>query len=277
MARPSLVPLALLMSLCLVPLVGASDDALSPLPEQDFTLAHARHLLFRAGFGGSPEEVQRLHRLGLRGMVQRLVHYRDTPDVVGEIEVPAPDRAAFRRCAASTRTGRRKLRNELRRADQREFTKLRNWWVERMPPHESPARRAHDAVLARSLHVESSATSGTRITCTCTEPDAPARMRPATSASCCTRSRSDPAMLEYLDNNRNRKGRPNENYAREVMELFTLGIGNYTEQDIKEAARSFTGWTFDRFGDEFRFNRRQHDFGHEDRARHESGQASNGN
>jgi len=54
----------------------------------------------------------------------------------------------------------------------------------------------------------------------------------------------DPAMLLWLDNNTNVKGHPNENYAREVMELFTVGIGNYTEEDIQEAARAFTGWKF---------------------------------
>ena len=52
----------------------------------------------------------------------------------------------------------------------------------------------------------------------------------------------DPAMLRWLDNESNRKGHPNENYARELFELFTLGDGNYTETDIKEAARAFTGW-----------------------------------
>src|SRR5207237_829298 len=56
----------------------------------------------------------------------------------------------------------------------------------------------------------------------------------------------DPAMLIWLDNRQNRKGSPNENYAREVMELFTVGIGNYTEQDIHEAARAFTGHTLDK-------------------------------
>src|SRR6266702_46623 len=56
----------------------------------------------------------------------------------------------------------------------------------------------------------------------------------------------DPAMVIYLDNAQNRKGTPNENFAREVMELFTLGEGHYAEQDIKEAARAFTGWSLDR-------------------------------
>src|SRR5262249_44683761 len=53
----------------------------------------------------------------------------------------------------------------------------------------------------------------------------------------------DPAMLIWLDARDSKKGNPNENYARELMELFSLGIGNYTEGDIREAARAFTGWT----------------------------------
>lgn len=69
-----------------------------------------------------------------------------------------------------------------------------------------------------------------------------------------------PAMLQYLNNQQNRKGHPNENFARELMELFTLGRGNYTEDDIKESARSFTGWKYDEDGN-FLFNTRQHDVG----------------
>jgi len=67
-----------------------------------------------------------------------------------------------------------------------------------------------------------------------------------------------PAMLQYLNNLQNRKGRPNENFARELMELFTLGRGHYTEQDIKESARSFTGWIYNKEG-EFEFNQKVHD------------------
>ena len=58
-----------------------------------------------------------------------------------------------------------------------------------------------------------------------------------------------PSMLQFLNNQQNKKGRPNENFAREVMELFTMGRGNYTEQDIKEAARAFTGWGFNAQGE----------------------------
>lgn len=69
-----------------------------------------------------------------------------------------------------------------------------------------------------------------------------------------------PAMLQYLNNQQNRKGKPNENFARELMELFTLGRGNYTEQDIKESARSFTGWMYDKDGS-FIFRQNLHDTG----------------
>ncbi|HLG36038.1 MAG TPA: DUF1800 family protein, partial [Bacteroidia bacterium] len=68
----------------------------------------------------------------------------------------------------------------------------------------------------------------------------------------------DAAMMIYLNNQQNTKEAPNENFAREVMELFTLGIGHYTDQDIKEAARAFTGWRINRKG-EFEMNAKQHD------------------
>jgi len=69
----------------------------------------------------------------------------------------------------------------------------------------------------------------------------------------------DPAMLRWLDNETNAKGHPNENFARELFELFTLGEGHYTERDIQEAARAFTGWHI--LHDKFRFSRALHDDG----------------
>ena len=71
----------------------------------------------------------------------------------------------------------------------------------------------------------------------------------------------DTAMLVWLDSNRNVKGAPNENYAREVMELFSLGVGNYTEKDIQEAARAFTGWHHDAEVNKFENNPLLHDDG----------------
>jgi uncharacterized protein (DUF1800 family) len=71
----------------------------------------------------------------------------------------------------------------------------------------------------------------------------------------------DPAMLIYLDNAGSRRQAPNENFAREVMELFTLGEGHYSERDVKEAARAFTGWSLDRDTGEFTYRRSWHDSG----------------
>ena len=71
----------------------------------------------------------------------------------------------------------------------------------------------------------------------------------------------DPAMIIYLDNETNRKGNANENFAREVMELFTLGVGHYTEADVKAAARAFTGWRVNPGSGKFFFDARQHDNG----------------
>ncbi len=70
-----------------------------------------------------------------------------------------------------------------------------------------------------------------------------------------------PAMILFLNNQQNRKQQPNENFAREVMELFTMGRGNYIEKDVKEAARAFTGWAFKRRAGEFEFRENQHDDG----------------
>lgn len=74
----------------------------------------------------------------------------------------------------------------------------------------------------------------------------------------------DPAMLNFLNNQQNNKAKPNENFARELMELFTIGRGNYSEKDVKESARAFTGWKTNRRTGEFLFDRRNHDFGNKE-------------
>ena len=69
----------------------------------------------------------------------------------------------------------------------------------------------------------------------------------------------DPAIIIYLDGHKNRKANPNENFARELLELFTLGHGHYTESDVKAAALAFTGWGVDRKSGAFRFSARHHE------------------
>src|SRR5258708_25719300 len=72
----------------------------------------------------------------------------------------------------------------------------------------------------------------------------------------------EPGMMVWLEIRDSKKDKPNENYARELMELFSLGIGNYTEKDIREAARAFSGWEIE--GEEVKFNAAQHDNGSKD-------------
>jgi uncharacterized protein (DUF1800 family) len=71
----------------------------------------------------------------------------------------------------------------------------------------------------------------------------------------------DPAMIIWLDNDTNKKGQPNENYARELMELFSMGVDTYTQNDVEESARAFTGWTISKRTDQFFFDSSQHDYG----------------
>jgi uncharacterized protein (DUF1800 family) len=85
--------------------------------------------------------------------------------------------------------------------------------------------------------------------------------RSAISARCCTRSRAIRRWSSTSTARAIRKGAPNENFAREVMELFTLGEGHYTEQDVKEAARAFTGWSLDRETRQFCSAPALHDYG----------------
>ena len=107
------------------------------------------------------------------------------------------------------------------------------------------AHRADDAVLAQPLRV-GAAESADRAPHVSAERHACASTPLGNFGVLLHAIAKDPAMIIYLDSVQNRKGAPNENFAREVMELFTLGEGHYTEQDVKEAARAFTGWSLER-------------------------------
>ncbi|MHC4549617.1 MAG: DUF1800 domain-containing protein [Planctomycetota bacterium] len=255
------------IALALVLLVGVAapaptdppaDAALAPLPAAEWTPGQAAHLLRRAGFGGTLEEVRDLHALGPEGAVDRLLAW-EGPDpnvTTPPITVTArPGRAAL--MGAPDQEARQRIVREWRRKDQLQFLGIREWWMQTMIATHHPLRER--MVLFWHGHF----TSGFRdvrnsyhlyVQNTLFRRHAAGDFRALLHAI----SR-DPAMLEYLDNNRNRKQHPNENYAREVMELFTLGAGNYTEHDIKEAARALTGWTL--VGNRFYFDRRQHDAG----------------
>ena len=235
-----------------------SAAALAPITAAEWDLEAARHLLDRAGFGGSPREVQRLHGLGPEQAVESLLVPPQQRDPHGRFE-PAPFRTeygAFRKQEASAEEQQR-WRRTLRREDSLQARDYRDFWLQRMisggGTREKMALFWHGYFTSSQREVRDSYLMVRQIELY--------RSQGLTSFRELLHAASrEPAMLSYLDSRKNRKAQPNENFAREVMELFTMGPGHYTETDIHEAARAFTGWSFDRSG-RFRELKRVHDDG----------------
>jgi hypothetical protein len=222
----------------------------------------AAHLLNRAGFGASPEVVSRLAGTRLESAVDELLNYHSVPDTAfPEIDFTAihqmyEELVRLRRARADRRTIR-SAANQLNRANREKFQELRANWVGRMIRSSRPLQEKmvlfwHGFLVSGFPETRAAEHMAIQL-------DLFRRMATGNFKELILAISRDSAMLSYLDNNTNRKGRPNENYARELLELFTMGIGNYTEQDIKEAARAFTGWTF--VGNEFVFRPAWHDDG----------------
>ncbi|MEE9126118.1 MAG: DUF1800 domain-containing protein [Planctomycetota bacterium] len=229
------------------------------LATQELTYKQARHLLMRAGFGGSPEQIKKLQQMGLQAAVAYLVDYERLPqDVPGHGVIPPEPiaRGTFRRLSQDERRSLQRMR---RRTDGRKLQRLRGWWLRRMVASE---RQLEEKM---TLFWHGHFTSGYRDVRNAfhmaIQNDLLREHATGNFGDLVRAISRDPAMLEYLDNRVNGRRKPNENYARELMELFTLGEGNYTEKDVKEAARAFTGWTFRRGTSTFTFQERNHDYG----------------
>lgn len=222
----------------------------------------AAHLLNRAGFGGTPEEIEALRALGLEAAVDRLLRYRAVEETIEPPSwaKPDPDRAErLRKARTATAEARAALRREEQSRQREQTLDLRRWWVGRMAATRRPLeermvlfwhghfatsiQKVRDAwLMYRQLETFRAHATG----------------HWPTLLMAVTR---DPAMLVWLDQARSRRDHPNENYAREVMELFALGEGNYTEADVLEAARALTGLGFDPVNQEPVWRPRQHDPG----------------
>jgi len=237
----------------------AADQRLRPVAAADWTPEHARHLLFRAGFGGSIQDVQTFYKLGPVEAVNRLVEFGGRP----ALDSPPPSAAELpepaKNVAKLTPEEKQQLNNRLRREDQQRVAELRAWWIRRMI--ESP--RPLEEKLTLFWHgLLTSGYQTVRSSFAMYQQNELLRHHAAGNyGSLLHEIVHDPAMLRYLDNSSNVRGRPNENLGRELLELFSLGEGNYTEADIKEAARALTGFNFDRQTWQFRFARFSHDSG----------------
>ncbi|WEJ32012.1 DUF1800 domain-containing protein [Devosia sp. SD17-2] len=245
---------------------SSTIENLSPISASEWSYERAAHLLERAGFGGTPKDIERLARLSPDEAVASLVDYKQ----IDTSHLPAFEESGFwepsfkdfpvSRPAATElaeRTGEamgvrvkpagdRPLQPVTNRffywlrATVLETRRLAFWWLDRMVRTNRPLEEkmtlfwhGHFATSEEKLR------DYRKI-----ELQLKALREGATGnfGDLLVAIAKDPAMLVFLDAAQNVKGAPNENFGREVMELFTMGVGNYSEDDIREAARAFTGW-----------------------------------
>ncbi|QDU69909.1 DUF1800 domain-containing protein [Engelhardtia mirabilis] len=243
------------------------------LPELVFDARAAEHLLNRAGFGASSEEVDAAVERGLVATVDLLlagpdrprdpffaerVSYRNVDPVRRRAELEA---LAGRDLDELTDEERddvaREWRRKAIRTDQAQLIAYTEWWLDGLLRGEDPLR---DRLTLFWMGYFTSSQEDVKDSHEMILQHRLLRGQALGSFGELLRGIArDPAMLEYLDNDDNKAESPNENFARELLELFTLGEGHYTEADVIDAARAFTGWT-DRRG-EFRFRNSRHDRG----------------
>ncbi|HLZ27566.1 MAG TPA: DUF1800 domain-containing protein [Chloroflexota bacterium] len=195
------------------------------------------HLLRRAGFGATEAELDQYTPLGFAGALDRILNPEQVDDSATD-QLLAP------------------LTTDL--GDPKKIEAAKFWWFNRMLYTQRPLQEKmtlfwHNHFATANSKVNNSVLMQQQIQL----------FRDnglGNFETLLQKVTRDPATLIWLDNRLNRKGATNENFAREVQELFTVGIGNYTEQDIKEAARAFTGHTLDKNA-KYIFNKNQHDAG----------------
>ncbi|MDQ3199738.1 MAG: DUF1800 domain-containing protein [Verrucomicrobiota bacterium] len=238
---------------------------LTPLPAQKWTFRTAAHLLNRAGFGAIPEEIEAAQRAGMEATVKNFLHPPADPPAAEEDDAPwrAPENLTLRRGkmrALRNQPGqpREKIR-EMANESREELLEVGLWWLERMRKGRAPL--VEKMTLFWHGHF---ATSGQKIRNSYwmwRQNETFRRHALGNFSTLLHEISRDPAMMIYLDLAQSKKSRPNENWAREVMELFTLGIGHYTEMDIRESARAFTGYRLNLRNQKFRYEPALHDAG----------------
>jgi uncharacterized protein (DUF1800 family) len=240
---------------------------LRPLETEAWDWFKAAHLLGRAGFGGTVPEIDAAHQAGLNAAVSRLLdfpdaaadeqHPTDQPDLSSIEGLPRSFREFQELMRGKDEEERRLLRQRMQAAQREALMAMGRWWLSQMV--DGPYPLQEKLALLWHGHFTTSAKDERSAWLMWRQNELLRRQAAGNFHEFVRAISRDPAMLDYLNNQQNRKRSPNENYARELMELFTLGIGNYTEQDIKEAARAFTGWHHD--GENFVFRPGEHDDG----------------
>jgi len=243
--------------LCIV-WISPAIAAQKPWLEQSISPADARHLLSRTGFDAAPEAQRTIAGLTRREAIEKVMAGFDTKP-----QRPMP---AWTSDVAPLYWARRDLDAEQQRnfdrLRDREIAQLRRWWVDEMLTTTSPQTERmvlfwhdHFATSYRGLNRQSMAMARQNQTFR--------ELGMGDMSSLLSAMIRDPALLRYLNNLSNNRQSPNENLARELMELFTLGEGNYDEATVREAARSLTGYSISPNRNlQSRFNFWQHDANH---------------
>ena len=255
---------------CLTPNSWADTDwadDLTAISENDWSYEKARHLVERAGFGDIPINIERLATMGPRAAVRELVYFHSIPSTLPDFDhsgihdsgiEPFPaSRPAATKLAKETGEaigvkvkpeGNRRLQPVVDRffywlrSSMLETRRVAHWWANRMLLTKRPLEEkmtlfwhGHFATNEEKVRDYRKLLNQNQVF----RAHGTGNFKDLLIAVS-----QDPAMLAFLDAGVNIKGSPNENFAREIMELFTMGVGNYSEQDIREAARAFTGWNF---------------------------------
>ena len=239
--------IALLVSLLTLATQSHAADTLS--------FSDARHLITRTGFGASPSELNQFIGLSRNDAVSKIVSGLNTQT---QTPLPswtsnsAPHHHRFGKLPTSDKQKFRQIRRS-------EIQSLRRWWIQEMIATPSP--QTERLVLFWHNHFATAYSALNHQAISILRQHMMLRKHSAGNFRTFLKSIiRDPAMLNYLDNNNSKKQKPNENLAREILELFTLGEGNYTEADIKNAARALTGYSFSNVFDmRFVFNEWTHD------------------
>src|SRR5215203_669900 len=235
---------------------------LKALSKDQWNFATAAHLLNRAGFGGAPAEIEKLRAVGLEEAVSFFVDYEKTAENAADPEwaKPDPERGArFQAARAAGEEERRRMQRQEQQSQRERILELRGWWLRRMA--EGPRPLQEKMVLFWHGHFATSVEKVREAYLMWRQNELFRRLAMGNWLELLIEVGTDPAMLIWLDQAQSRKERPNENFAREVMELFALGEGHYTEKDISEAARALTGWSYDRATQKFVERAFQHDTG----------------
>jgi len=235
---------------------------LEPVSASKWNFTTAAHLLNRAGFGGTPRQIEELVALGPEKAVSRFVDFENIADETAAPDwaKPDPDRADRLRAARdASPEERQRLLREAQRTQREHLTELRGWWLLRMAEGARPLQEK--MTLFWHGHFATSIEKVRDAYLMWRQNETLRQLATGNWLELLIEVGQDPAMLICLDQAQSRRGQPNENFAREVMELFALGEGHYTEQDITEAARALTGWSLDNSRQNYQWRPFAHDSG----------------